>query len=136
MNVYYIEGGSFMQITKKNNEGEIKIEHEALEKIVKDVALEIKGIDAFTNSRGQKQSVLNLSTACIDLEECEDGYVLDVYIIVKFGFSIKEIANSLINNIKGSFKDNLDIELKYVNVNVKGIKSKKHLVKRYRTIKG
>ena len=125
-----------MQITKNNNEGEIKIEHEVLEKIVKDVALEIKGIDSFTNSRGQKQSVLTLGTACIDLDECEDGYVLDIYIIVKFGFSMKEIANSLIDNIKSAFKESLDIELKYVSVNIKGIKSKKHLIKRYRTVKG
>ena len=125
-----------MQITKSSFYGEVRIEQETLENIAQLIGENISGLYSFTNSRGQQQSVLNVNNKCIELKEDDERYSIDVYILVKFVFSIKETSKKLIEQLREAFRKSFDIDLEDVNVHVMGIKLRRYVEKSHRMIKG
>ncbi|MGI6703122.1 MAG: Asp23/Gls24 family envelope stress response protein [Clostridia bacterium] len=52
----------------------------------------------------------------------EDALIIDLYIVVKFGTKISAIAQNIIDKVKYSVETMTGIEVKRVNVNVKGVR--------------
>ncbi len=52
----------------------------------------------------------------------EDALIIDLYIVDKFGTKISAIAQNIIDKVKYSVETMTGIEVKRVNVNVKGVR--------------
>lgn len=124
----------------KTRLGEIKFSQNVVNKIVAD-AVERSGGKAeivnfkgrYVNNVAEIASMMNLfdeESDGIRLKELEDGFELEVYIIVHFGMSIKRVTNRIIDYIYENFETMLETKPKKVTVIVTGMISK-NIAKRH-----
>lgn len=105
-------------------EGSVSYKRNVVLSIVKLATQEINGI-ASLDSSGLKlmKRVFNKNYhhgVLIDFGDDDDVYV-DVYINVLFGYSVKDIAFRVQENIKSSIESMTDFKVAAINVNVTGV---------------
>ncbi len=129
-----------MLIKNENELGSINLDRHVIEKIVKFTTKDFPGVICLTNSKGQNRNMMNYISEDMDsylVEVKKTG--LDIHIklnvILKFGVSINNITNELIQQIKNNIHDVTGVTPKTVSICIKGIKSKK-LAKRNIVVKG
>ena len=105
-------------------EGSVSYKRNVVLSIVKLAAQEINGV-ASLDSTGLKlmKRIMNKNYrhgVLIEFGEDDDVYV-DVYINVLFGYSVKDIAFRVQENIKSSIESMTDFKVAAINVSVTGV---------------
>ncbi len=114
-----------MQLDKTSQLGEIKIELETIEKIVKEKAENIKGVDYVATNRGQKYKLLSIGSSFMEINDENEAYEIDIYIVIRFGSSMKRVGEQLAEEIKAYFSTYFGMEFERITVHIKGMKSKR-----------
>ncbi len=128
-----------MFIKSKNEFGNIHIDKRVIEKIVKYTIKDNPEVVCLTNSKGQ--AVINLISAnidsyLVDVRKSDEGNIMiRLYVILKFGVSIKHITHKMIKEIRQNMLESTGMMPQTIFIYIKGIKSRK-IAKRDILIKG
>ena len=58
----------------------------------------------------------------VDVEQADEGLVIDVYVIVQYGIRISEVAHNLQETVKFEVERSVNVPVVRVNVNVQGVR--------------
>ena len=94
----------------ENETGKLIISKESLENLVSGVGKEIEGVESIS------------SRTFIDVEK---NVVVEANVVVGRDVSLKEISAELQKRVKLALKQTADLDVKYVNIKIKNISSKK-----------
>lgn len=105
-------------------EGSVSYKRNVVLSIVKLASQEINGIASLsTNAFSVWKKMFNKNYhrgVVIEFGEDDDVYV-DVYVNVLFGYSVKDVAFRVQENIKSSIESMTDFKVAAINVNVTGV---------------
>lgn len=108
----------------ESEEGSLSYKRNVVMSIVKLATQEISGIASLSNnSFSVLKRMFNSKYqrgVIIDFGEDDDVYV-DVYVNVVFGYSVKDVAFRVQENIKSSIESMTDFKVASINVNVTGV---------------
>ena len=60
----------------------------------------------------------------VEVETYDDGIVIDLFVIIQFGTKISVVAENIINQVKFNVEKQTGLEVKKVNLNIEGVKTK------------
>lgn len=107
-----------------SEEGSLSYKRNVVLSIVKLATQEISGIASLSNAGfSVMKKVFNKNYhrgVVIDFGEDDDVYV-DVFVNVQFGYSVKDVAFRVQENIKSSIESMTDFKVAAINVNVIGV---------------
>jgi len=120
---------------KKNQYGVISIDDSLVKQIIENSVREFNGKVLLSNKKGQifdnvKIFGVNDTNIYFDYEDNEKDFLINVYIIVKFGQSLSYVSNLIISNIYNVIYSDLGLNVDNINVIIKGIQTNKVLSKR------
>ena len=99
-----------------------KISEEIVHRTAAKAALAVPGVsrlsDSFTDNLTR---MFYGKDAGIKVNVADDGLVIDIFVIVKFGVKIPQIAWDIQNAVKSSIRKIAPINLKSVNIHVQGV---------------
>ena len=127
-----------MFIKIENENGSININRRIVEKIVKYTIAKYPEVVSLTNSKGQVSNIVSRiadGSHLVDVTNQDTDITVKVYIIMKFGASINNTTQKIINEIKKNIHEAINIMPDTVYIFIKGIKAKK-IAKRDIVIKG
>ena len=127
-----------MFIKIENENGSININRRIIEKIVKYTIAKYPEVISLTNSKGQISNIVSRiadDSHLVDVTNQDTDITVKVYIIMKFGVSINNTTQKIINEIKKNIHEAINIMPDTVYIFIKGIKAKK-IAKRDIVIKG
>lgn len=108
----------------ESEEGSLSYKRNVVMSIVKLATQEISGIASLSNNGFSVLKRMFNSKyqrgVIIDFGEDDDVYV-DVYVNVVFGYSVKDVAFRVQENIKSSIESMTDFKVASINVNVTGV---------------
>jgi uncharacterized alkaline shock family protein YloU len=111
-----------------DNEGTktISADEEAIAAIVCDAVLEVNGIYALGANLSAAAITKNLLSRenrarGVHLVSEEDGWVIDIYVIVQYGTNIPETAWNVQRRVSEDLKAASDIHTKEINIHVQGV---------------
>lgn len=88
-------------------------------------ALKVSGVaglcDSFTGNLTKMFSVKEQGDTGIKVNAADDGLIIDIFVIVKFGVQIPQLAWDLQNTVKSSVSAITDQKVKAVNIHVQGV---------------
>ena len=128
-------------ITVETSLGTIKVAKSVIGNMIKDVVDSFNGKVIISNSKGkivnQLAYKLGPKEEFSEIEiELNDGKLdINMYIVLKLGSSIKTVTGKLIEDIRTSIKDAVDLEVNELTVTVTGMMSKK-IAPRHIEVKG
>lgn len=114
----------------ENEMGKIELPKSVIGSIVIDVVESFDGKVILSDSKGRVHKLAYKLGAMeeannIEIEGGENGMDMRVYVILRFGVSIKETTNQLINEIKSAVKEESGITIDNISIVIKGMMSKK-----------
>lgn len=127
-----------MFIKIENENGSININRRIIEKIVKYTIAKYPEVISLTNSKGQISNIVSRiadDSHLVDVTNQDTDITVKVYIIMKFGVSINNTTQKIINEIKNNIHEAINIMPDTVYIFIKGIKAKK-IAQRDIVIKG
>lgn len=77
--------------------------------------------DNFAGNLTKMFSVRDSGDAGIKVNMNDDGLVIDIFVIIKFGVKIPQMAWDIQNAVKSSVRDITGMKVKAVNVHVQGV---------------
>ena len=102
-----------------------KISEEIVRRTAAKAALAVPGVsrlsDSFTDNLTRMFYGKDAGNSGIKVNAADDGLVIDIFVIVKFGVKIPQIAWDIQNAVKSSIRKIAPIDLKAVNINVQGV---------------
>lgn len=117
-----------MTLKVKNKFGNIMINENVIAKLAGVSAMECYGLvgmvskDATTGLiKLLKNEHLNKG---VQIEVFEDGIIIDLFVIVQFGTKISVVAENIIGKVKFNVEKQTGINVKKVNLNIEGVKTK------------
>ncbi|MGM0370078.1 MAG: Asp23/Gls24 family envelope stress response protein [Bacillota bacterium] len=109
-----------------NDIGEVNISEEVISIIAGLSAIECYGLVGMANKGFQDGIARLLGTdnlnQGIEVQEVEDGIVVDLYIIVEYGTKISEVASNVINRVSYTLEETTGINVVAININVQGVR--------------
>ncbi|MDR2940675.1 MAG: Asp23/Gls24 family envelope stress response protein [Clostridiales bacterium] len=110
----------------KNEYGLITIENEVIARVAGVAAMDCYGIVGMA-AKNVKDGIVQLLkreslTKGIKLLVLEEGFVIDVHIIVEYGTNIAAIADSIMNTIKYKVEEFIGIKVARINIFVEGVR--------------
>jgi|SRR5690625_2493067 len=115
---------SILNVSDDNGLGKVEISPEVIEVITGIAASEVEGVSQMRGSfatdvveRFGKKS----HSKGVKVELNEDGISIDLYVVIKFGVSIPQVAEKLQANIRQSLKNMTALETNEINVHIVGI---------------
>lgn len=107
-------------LTRAEENGTINIAEDAVASIVAEAMAEVEGVGAMsanvTDQLAGKKAVRG-----IRVDENEDAIIVDVYLMVRYGFAIPEVAQKVQENVANAVGGMTGFPVKEVNVHVGGI---------------
>lgn len=97
--------------------GCIHISEEVLASLAAGAAAEVEGISGLMNVAANKKSGARGVRLSVD----EDGAVVDVYILIRYGYAIPEVAGKIQNAVSSALESMTGFAVKAVNVHVGGV---------------
>ena len=98
-----------MNIENEDKLGAVKISEDTIALCVLDAARCVEGFHGFLRKG-------------IKIGQSEDGLLIDLYIVIKYGVKIPEIAWNLQEKVKSDLQGLLDQPIKKVNIHVQGVR--------------
>lgn len=110
----------------ETNLGKISIDNEVIAKIAGVTTTECYGIVGMA-SKNMKDGIVKLLkiesiTKGVKLKSNEDGFSIDLHIIVKYGTNIGAVAETIISTVKYKVEEYTGIKVSNINIFVEGIK--------------
>ncbi len=96
--------------------GSIHISEEVLASLAAGAAAEIEGISGMMNVAAKKSG-----TRGVRLAVDEDGAVVDLYVMIRYGYAIPEVAGKLQSGVSSAIESMTGFAVKDVNVHVGGV---------------
>lgn len=103
-------------LTHPEELGSIHISEEVLASIAGGAAIEVEGISGLMNMTAKKAGVRGVRVA-VD----EDGAKLDLYVMVRYGYPIPEVAEKIQVAVSSAVESMTGFAVKAVNVHVGGV---------------
>lgn len=103
-------------LTHPEEMGSIHISEEVLASIASGAVSEVEGISGLMNITGKKTS-----TKGVRLQMDEEGATIDVYVMIRFGYAIPDVAEKIQTNVASSVEAMTGFTVKAVNVHVGGV---------------
>lgn len=128
-------------ITVETELGTIKVAKSVIGNIVKDVIDSFDGKVIVSNSKGKFTNQLPKlgpkdEYSDIVIELTEEGLLnITIYVILKFGTSIKATTEKIITDIRALIKETIAMDVNEIDVTVTGMMSK-HIAPRHIEVKG
>ena len=117
-----------MLYTEHNELGKIEFDEKIVGNIIRRVADSFDGKVMLSGIRGKiKRSSKGFTSDDItfmNMKKTEDGYVIDVYVVLRFGTSIRRTSHELIDKLKEQIPKITDMEVSKVRVLITGVISK------------
>lgn len=112
-----------MERSAKRSSCSLHISETVVEKIAKLVVDEIEGVAGMGSSPAQLKDLLFQSSKNKPIRMRLNGDVaeLDVYVILKQGFHIKQVAESIQDYVKDAVQNMANVAVSKVNVYVQGV---------------
>ncbi len=104
--------------------GLIKIHETVISQIASEAICEIEGVAKLSNNfRNNIYKLLGrkMDTPGIKVSTDNNQVKLDVFVIIRYGVSIPEIANKIQENVKVAVEKMTNLSLLDINVNIQGI---------------
>lgn len=96
--------------------GSIHISEEVLASIAAGAAVENEGISGLMSQSGKKTNAKGVRIAVED-----DGAVVDLYVMIRYGYAIPEVAEKIQTSVASSMEAMTGFAVKAVNVHVGGV---------------
>ena len=96
--------------------GSIHISEDVLASLAAGAAAEVEGIGGMMNVAAKKSG-----TRGVRLAVDEDGAVVDLYVMIRYGYVIPEVAGKLQSGVSGAIESMTGFAVKAVNVHVGGV---------------
>lgn len=93
--------------------GCIHISEDVLASIAAGAVAEVEGISGLMNVKSNARGVR--------LTADEDGAVIDLYVMIRYGYAIPEVADKLQSAVSGAIESMTGFDVKAVNVHVGGV---------------
>ena len=103
-------------LTHPEELGCIHISEEVLASIAAGAAAEVEGISGLMNLPTKKTSARGVRLAVDD-----DGTVIDLYVMIRYGYAIPEVAEKIQTAVASSVEAMAGFAVKAVNVHVGGV---------------
>jgi len=103
-------------LTHPDELGSIHISEEVLASLAAGAAAEVEGISGLMNVAAKKSG-----TRGVRISVDENGAVIDVYILIRYGYAIPEVAGKIQNAVASAVESMAGFEVKAVNVHVGGV---------------
>ena len=97
--------------------GCIHISEDVLASIAAGAAAEVEGISGLMNLAAKKSNARGVRLSVDD----EEGAVIDLYVMIRYGYAIPEVADKLQSAVSGAVESMTGFEVKAVNVHVGGV---------------
>lgn len=109
-------------VTRTDELGNIHISEEVLAVISSAAALEVEGVSSLSGSRDLTELLgkKNL-TRGVHIQVDEDGVQIELTIMIKYGYTIKEVACAVQEAVATNVESMSSLNVKSVNVNVGGV---------------
>lgn len=96
--------------------GSIHIAEEVLASIAAGAVADVEGISGLMNVAPKKSGSKGVRMA-LD----EEGAVIDLYVMIRYGYAIPEVAGKLQSSVSGAIESMTGFAVKAVNVHVGGV---------------
>lgn len=96
--------------------GSIHISEDVLASLAAGAAAEVEGISGLMNVAAKKSG-----TRGVRLAVDEEGAVVDLYVMIRYGYAIPEVAGKLQSGVSGAIESMTGFPVKAVNVHVGGV---------------
>ena len=96
--------------------GCVHISEDVLASIAAGAVAEVEGVSGLMNLAAKKSGAKG-----VRLNVDEDGAVIDLYIMIRYGHAIPEVAEKLQGAVSGAIESMTGFEVKAVNVHVGGV---------------
>ena len=108
---------------KETTVGSLRISEEVIATIAALATKEIEGVAELAPKMGSIKNILGRSSAAkaLKIELSDDVATIDVYVHLKYGTNIPDVASSIQNNVKSTVQNMTGIAVSKVNVNITGI---------------
>ena len=103
-------------LTHPEEMGSIHISEEVLAAVASGAVSEVEGISGLMSSGGKKAV-----SKGVRLQMDESGATIDVYVMIRFGYAIPDVAEKIQSNVIASVEAMTGFTVKAVNVHVGGI---------------
>ena len=100
-------------ITRQESMGTIQISEDVVASISSSVALETEGVGGLLNA--------NMADLVGGKKMAEDGVVVNLFLMIRYGFAIAEVAQKVQNAVYSALEGMTGFPVKAVNVHVGGI---------------
>ena len=97
--------------------GCIHISEDVLASIAAGAAAEVEGISGLMNLAAKKSNARGVRLSVDD----EEGAVIDLYVMIRYGYAIPEVAEKIQNAVSGAIESMTGFAVKAVNVHVGGV---------------
>ena len=106
----------------RENIGSLRISEEVIATIAKYAASEVNGVFAVKNNSSPIKGLLKSSlNRAINISLNDDIAVIDIYIVVKYGIKIADIAAKVQSSVKTAVQNMTSITVSKINVYITGI---------------
>ncbi len=128
-------------ITVETELGTIKVAKSVIGNIIMDVIDSFNGKVILSNSKGKipNQLAQKIGTkeefSEMDIELAENGLDIKLFVVLKFGTSIKATTGKMIDDIRVLVKENTAMDINEIAITVTGMMSK-HIAPRHIEVKG
>lgn len=117
-----------MTIKVANEMGEVLIDERVIAKLAGVSAMECYGLVGMVSKNTTSGLVKLLRNEHlnkgVEIQTLEDGIIIDLYVIIQFGTKISVVAENIINQVKFNIENQTGLEVKKVNLNIEGVKTK------------
>ena len=107
-------------LTHNEESGTIHIAEDVVAMIVADSVREIEGVGSMSQNSGEQRHGKKV-TRSIRIEEDGDAVIVDIYLMVRYGFAIPEVAQKVQEKVASTVSDMTGFPVRSVNVHVSGI---------------
>ena len=97
--------------------GSIHISEDVLASLAAGAAAEVEGISGLMNLAAKKSNARGVRLSVDD----EEGAVIDLYVMIRYGYAIPEVAEKIQNAVSGAIESMTGFAVKAVNVHVGGV---------------
>ena len=106
-------------ITRQESMGTIQISEDVVASISSSVALETEGVGGLLNAN--MADLVGGKKMTAKVEMAEDGVVVNLFLMIRYGFAIAEVAQKVQNAVYSALEGMTGFPVKAVNVHVGGI---------------
>ncbi|WP_027398577.1 Asp23/Gls24 family envelope stress response protein [Anaerovorax odorimutans] len=114
-----------MSIDTEEKLGTLKISDEVIALCTMNATLKTEGISALSGGIGGSfsKNILGKDPLYkgIKVSQAEDGIIIDIHVIVTYGFKIPQVAWDVQENVKKEVELMTDADVKAVNIHVQGV---------------